>query len=133
LVTGALISGQVTVFERFLSRKSKHSLNLYPDSKLSQGNNSTNQSIPVNEGSFTDDQILRFISGGGDAFLKRMSISFKWSRQVAGRALCNTVTKWMPGVKILFTVIVWQFIIYVSNQLETGEIKLIETTSIYHD
>ena len=41
LVTGALISGQVTVFKSFLSRKSKHSFNLYQSSKLSQGNNST--------------------------------------------------------------------------------------------
>jgi hypothetical protein len=43
LVTGALISGQVTVFQSILSRKPKHSFNLYQYSKLSQANNSTNQ------------------------------------------------------------------------------------------
>jgi hypothetical protein len=63
------LSGQVNVFKSILSRKSKHSLNLYPDSKLSKENNSTNQSIPVIEGSFTDDQILKFITGGGMLFL----------------------------------------------------------------
>jgi len=46
-----------------LSIKSKHSFNLYQYSKLSQGNNFTNQSIPVNEGSFTNDQILKVITG----------------------------------------------------------------------
>jgi hypothetical protein len=63
LVTGALISGQVTVFKFILSRKSKHSFNLYRYSKLSQGNNSTNQPIPVNEGSFTNDYTLKIITG----------------------------------------------------------------------
>jgi hypothetical protein len=45
-----------------LSRNSKHSFDLYQYSKLSQGNNSTNQSIPVNEGSFTNNY-LKIITG----------------------------------------------------------------------
>jgi len=70
LVTGALISGQVTVFQSILSRKPKHSFNLYQYSKLSQANNSTNQPIPVNEGSFTNDQIPKIITGEGRYFFQ---------------------------------------------------------------
>jgi hypothetical protein len=53
-----------------LSRKSKHSFNLYQYSKLSQGNNSTNQSIPVNEGSFTNDYALNVIIGESGYFFQ---------------------------------------------------------------
>ena len=70
LVTGALISGQFSVFQFILSIKSKHSSNLYQYSKLSQGNNSTNQSIPVNEDSFTNDQFLKVISSEGEYFFQ---------------------------------------------------------------
>ncbi len=78
--------GIVTVFQFILSRKSKHSFNLYQYSKLSQGNNSTNQPIPVNEGFFINDYTLKVITGEGGYFFKPMSIPLKWSRQVADRA-----------------------------------------------
>ena len=38
-----------------------------------------------------------------NTFFKPMSIPLKWSRQVAGRALCITVTKWMPGWKSVYS------------------------------
>ena len=38
-----------------------------------------------------------------NTFFKPMSIPFKWSMQVAGRALCITVTKWMPGWKSVYS------------------------------
>ena len=38
--------------------------------KLSPGNNSTIQPIPVNEGSFTNDQILKVISSEGGYFFQ---------------------------------------------------------------
>jgi hypothetical protein len=69
-IVGALISGQVTVFKPFLSRNSKHSFNLYQYNKLSQANNPTNQPKPVNEGSFINDQILRFITGESGYFFQ---------------------------------------------------------------
>jgi len=53
-----------------LSRKSKHSFNFCQYSKLSQGNNPTNQPIPVNEGSFTSDQILKVITGERGNFFR---------------------------------------------------------------
>ena len=108
LVTGALILGQVTVFKSFLSRNSKHSHNLYQVSKLSQGNNSTNQSIPVNEGYFTNDQILKVITGDrGYSFqTDEHPIEMVEAGCRTGRALCITGIKWIIGVKIPFTVTV---------------------------
>jgi hypothetical protein len=70
VISGALISGQVTVFKSFLSRNSKYFFNLYQYSKLSQGNNSTNQPIPVNEDSVTNDQILKIITGESGYFFQ---------------------------------------------------------------
>jgi hypothetical protein len=85
-----------------LSRKSKHSFNLYQDSKLSQGNNSTNQSIPVNEDSFTNDQILKIITGESGYFFQTDAHPIEMVEAGCGpdQALYITVTKWIPGVKI---------------------------------
>jgi hypothetical protein len=101
LVTGALISGQFSVFQFILSIKSKHSYNLYQYSKLSQGNNFTNQSIPVNPGSFTNNY-LKIITGKGGYFFQtdEHPIEIVEACYGTGRALCITVTKWIARVKI---------------------------------
>ena len=52
------------------SKASDFSFNLYQYSKLSQGNNSTNQPIPVNEASFTNDYTLKVITGGSGYFFQ---------------------------------------------------------------
>jgi hypothetical protein len=95
------LSGQVSVFQFILSIKSKHSFNLYQYSKLSQGNNFTNQSIPVIEGSFTNDQILKVITGDrGYSFqTDEHPIEMVEAGCRTGQALCITGTIWMPGVK----------------------------------
>ena len=102
LVTGALISGQVTVFKSFLSRNSKHSLNLYQYSKLSQANNSTNQPVPDNEGFLTNHQILKVISSEGGYSFQTDEHLIEMVEAGCGpdRALCITVTKWIAGMKI---------------------------------
>jgi hypothetical protein len=96
------LSGQVNVFKSILSRNSKHSLYLYQYSKLSQANNSTNQPIPVNEDPFTNDQILKVIAVKGGYFFRTDQHPIEMLEAVCGpdRALCITVPKWMPGVKI---------------------------------
>jgi len=85
-----------------LSRKSKHSFNLYQGIKLSQGNNSANQPIPVNEGSLTNHQILKVISSEGGYFFQtdEHPIEIVEACYGTGRALCITVTKWIARVKI---------------------------------
>ena len=99
------IRGIVTVFQFILSRKSKYSFNLYQDSTLSQGNNSTNQPIPVNKDSFTSQMItlweLSPARAWADTFFRPMSIPLKMveAGRGPGRTLCTTVTNWMPGVK----------------------------------
>ena len=85
-----------------LSRKSKHSFNLYQNSKLSHGNNSTNQPIPYNEGSFTNDQILKVITGESGYFFQTDEHPIVMVEAGCGpdQALCITATKMMSGVKI---------------------------------
>jgi hypothetical protein len=93
--------GIVTVFQFILSRKSKHSFNLYQYSKLSQGNNSTNQPTPVNEDFFTNDYLKVIISETGYFFqTDEHPIEMVEAGCELSRALCITVTKWMPGMKI---------------------------------
>jgi hypothetical protein len=72
-----------------LSRNSKHSFDLYQYSKLSQGNNSTNQSIPVNEGSFTNNY-LKIITGEVGYFFQtdEHPIEMVEARCGPDRALC---------------------------------------------
>ena len=70
--------------------------------KLSPGNNSTIQPIPVNEGSFTNDQILKVITGDrGYSFqTDEHPIEMVEAGCGVGRAFCITATKWIAGVKI---------------------------------
>ena len=98
--------GIVTVFKSFLSRKSKHSFNLYQYSKLSQGNNSTNQPIPVNKGSFPKDQILRVITGDGGYFFQtdEHPIEMIEAGCGPGRALCVLpLPNGCPGWKSVYS------------------------------
>jgi len=102
LVTGALISGQFSVFQFILSIKSKHSYNLYQYSKLSQGNNSTNQSIPVSEDYFTNDQFLKVITGEGGYFFQTDEhlIQMVETGCGPGALYYRYQIDWMSGVKI---------------------------------
>jgi len=61
--------------------------------------NSTNQPIPVNEGSLTNDQILKVITVEGGYFFQTDEHPVELVEAGCGsdRALGITVTKWIAG------------------------------------